>query len=97
MSRRGGLVTETEVEAIRGRILALASYRSDRRSSEGPAGGAAVFLLVVAATFPVVLPFVLFGDVGTAKSVSRAVALAMLFRAALRSAATPVTAAGGSD
>ena len=34
---------------------------------------------MVAATFPVVLPFALIGDVGTAKTVSRVVALAMLF------------------
>ena len=34
---------------------------------------------MVAATFPVVLPFALTQDVGTAKTVSRAVALAMLF------------------
>ena len=34
---------------------------------------------MVASTFPVVLPFMLFDDVGTAKNASRAVALAMLF------------------
>ena len=34
---------------------------------------------MVAATVPVVLPFALIGDVGAAKLVSRAVALAMLF------------------
>ena len=39
----------------------------------------AIFLIVVASTFPVVLPFVMFDDVGTAKNVSRAVAVAMLF------------------
>ena len=39
----------------------------------------AVFLIVVASTFPVVLPFALIADVGTAKNVSRAIALAMLF------------------
>ena len=33
----------------------------------------------LAATFPVVLPFVLIPDVGAAKAVSRAIALAMLF------------------
>ena len=35
--------------------------------------------VLVAATFPVVLPFVMFADVGVAKNVSRAVALALLF------------------
>lgn len=39
----------------------------------------AIFLIVVASTFPVVLPFVLINDVGTAKNASRAIALAMLF------------------
>ena len=34
---------------------------------------------MVAATFPVVLPFALIDDVGMAKNVSRAVAVAMLF------------------
>jgi VIT1/CCC1 family predicted Fe2+/Mn2+ transporter len=39
----------------------------------------AIFLIVVASTFPVVLPFVLISDVGTAKNASRAISLAMLF------------------
>ena len=39
----------------------------------------AIFLIVVAATFPVVLPFMMFADVGVATNVSRGVALAMLF------------------
>src|SRR6185436_19435769 len=39
----------------------------------------AIFLIVVASTFPVVLPFALISDVGTAKNVSRAIALGMLF------------------
>ena len=43
----------------------------------------AIFLIVVAATFPVVLPFVVFEDVGTAKNASRAVGLAMLFAGGL--------------
>ena len=39
----------------------------------------AIFLIVVATTFPVVLPFVLIEDVGLAKNASRVIALAMLF------------------
>ena len=39
----------------------------------------AIFLLVVAATFPVVLPFALLEDVRTCHDASRAIALAMLF------------------
>jgi VIT1/CCC1 family predicted Fe2+/Mn2+ transporter len=74
------LVSETEIEAVRERIVALLSV------PERPAlrwddllAALAIFLLVVASTFPVALPFVLFDDVGTAKAVSRVVALTMLF------------------
>ena len=96
LSRSSGrLVAEAEIEAIRARIVALPSVaqrptlqRDDLRAA------LAIFLLVVASTFPVALPFMLFADLGTAKTVSRAVALAMLFAGglALRTA-TRVTAA----
>lgn len=42
-------------------------------------GAVAVFLLVFLSTFPVVLPFIFIADPGTAKRVSAAVAIAMLF------------------
>jgi VIT1/CCC1 family predicted Fe2+/Mn2+ transporter len=42
-------------------------------------GALAVFLLVFLSTFPVVLPFIFIADPGTAKRVSAAVAIAMLF------------------
>ena len=75
-----GLVSVTEIEAIRGRILALPDLpERPRLEARDLLAALAVFLLVVAATFPVVLPFVIFADVGTAKNVSRAIALAMLF------------------
>jgi VIT1/CCC1 family predicted Fe2+/Mn2+ transporter len=75
-----GLVSETEIEAIRGRIVALPSV-PERPPLKGSDLLAAlgVFLIVVASTFPVVLPFAMIADVGTAKVVSRALALAMLF------------------
>ncbi len=38
-----------------------------------------IFLIVVLATFPVVIPFIVFTDVGTAMLASRVLALAMLF------------------
>ncbi len=74
------LVSETEIEAIRGRIVALPSVpeRPALRRDDLLAA-LAIFLLVVASTFPVALPFVLFDDVGMAKAVSRIVALTMLF------------------
>ncbi len=75
-----GLVSPAEVEAMRGRIVALTDLPAkptlDRRDL---VGALAIFLIVVAATFPVVLPFALIDDVGMAKNVSRAVAVAMLF------------------
>lgn len=74
------LVSETEIEAIRARIVALPSVpdrpalgRDDALAAVG------IFLIVVLATFPVVVPFIVFPDVGTAKLASRALALAMLF------------------
>jgi hypothetical protein len=75
-----GLVSTAEIEAIRGRIVALSSLPARPKLDRGDwLAALAIFLIVVAATFPVVLPFVMFDDVGTAKNVSRAVAVAMLF------------------
>ena len=75
-----GLVSPAEVEAMRGRIVALPSVpaRPTLRADDLLAS-LAIFLIVVASTFPVVLPYVLIGDVRTATTVSRIVALAMLF------------------
>lgn len=75
-----GLISRAEVEAIRGRIVALPAVpeRPTLRWNDLLAA-LAIFVIVVASTFPVVLPFVLIQDVGTAKTLSRAVALAMLF------------------
>jgi len=79
-----GLVSSTEIEAMRGRIVALTSLPPrPKLNRDDLIAALAIFLIVVAATFPVVLPFVMFEDVGTAKNVSRAVALAMLFAGGL--------------
>jgi VIT1/CCC1 family predicted Fe2+/Mn2+ transporter len=74
------LLTDTEIEAIRQRIVALPSppERPTLKSNDLLAG-LAVFLLVVAATFPVAVPFLIIDDIGWAKGLSRAIALAMLF------------------
>jgi hypothetical protein len=75
-----GLVSPVEIEAIRGRILALPAVPAKiTLGREDLLAALAVFVLVVLATFPVVLPFALMQDVGTAKNVSRAIALVMLF------------------
>lgn len=74
------LVSESEIEAVRSRIVALPTV--PERPTLGPddaLAAVAIFLIVVAATFPVVLPFIFFEDVGTAMIASRVTALAMLF------------------
>jgi len=75
-----GLVSQTEIEAMRGRIVALPSLpaRAGLNGSDLLAA-LAIFVLVVLATFPVVLPFAFMQDVGAAKNASRIVALVMLF------------------
>ena len=75
-----GLVSPAEIEATRGRIVALASVpERPTLKWDDLLASLVIFLIVVASTFPVVLPFALIADVGTAKNVSRAIALAMLF------------------
>ena len=79
-----GLVSTAEIEAMRGRIVALTSLPArPKLNRDDLIAALAIFLIVVASTFPVVLPFMIFDDVGTAKNVSRAVALAMLFAGGL--------------
>ena len=69
-----------EIEAIRARIVALSSVSErPRLGRDDLLAALAIFLIVVVATFPVVLPFVLIADIATAKHASRAIALAMLF------------------
>ena len=75
-----GLITSTEIEAIRGRIVALRTMPlRPKLQRDDLFAAVAIFLIVVASTFPVVLPFLLFQDVTTAKTLSRIIALAMLF------------------
>jgi VIT1/CCC1 family predicted Fe2+/Mn2+ transporter len=62
------------------RALPLPRVRRLFTRSDG-LGALGVFLLVVLATFPVVLPFLLFDNVAVALRVSNALALAMLFGA----------------
>ncbi len=65
---------------MRGRILALA-FVPERPTlkRDDLVAAFAVFLIVVASTLPVALPFLMFEDVRTALAVSRGIALAMLF------------------
>jgi len=79
-----GLVSAAEIEAMRTRIIALTSLPPRPRITRADVIAAlAIFLIVVAATFPVVLPFIVLDDVALAKNASRAVGLAMLFAGGL--------------
>jgi VIT1/CCC1 family predicted Fe2+/Mn2+ transporter len=69
-----------ELEAMRRKVVAHPALPEPPRvHGEDLLGGAGVFLLVVAGTFPVALPFLLFRDVTVAKAVSRGLALLLLF------------------
>jgi VIT1/CCC1 family predicted Fe2+/Mn2+ transporter len=78
--RAAGLVSSTELEAIRARIVALYSL-PERPTLEWAdlLAALAIFLIVVVSTFPVVLPFVLITDVAMAMTISHTIALAVLF------------------
>lgn len=75
-----GLLDANELEIMRTRIVGMqvpnARHRLDSRDF---AAAAAIFALVVLATFPVVLPFVIFKDVRLALVISRLLTLLMLF------------------
>jgi VIT1/CCC1 family predicted Fe2+/Mn2+ transporter len=74
------LVSTAEIEAMRARIIALTSLpERPTLGRDDVIAALAIFLIVVAATFPVVVPFAVIDDVGMAKNVSRTVAVAMLF------------------
>ena len=75
-----GFVTDTEIEAMRGRIAALPTVpERPRLEASDLLAALGVLLIVILSTFPVVLPFLMLDDIAWAKGVSRAVALAMLF------------------
>jgi hypothetical protein len=75
-----GLMSPTELEAIRGRVIALPAVPPRPKLHwEDVLAALAVFLLVVISTFPVVLPFALMDDVGAAKKLSNVIALVLLF------------------
>ena len=78
------LVSDTALDGIRERMLAMRDVPPRPRLQFNDFLAAlAIFLIVVASTFPVVLPFALIQDVATAKVVSRVIALAMLFAGGL--------------
>lgn len=75
----GDELTEEAVERIRLRLAGLAlRSAAPPVTGEDLLGALGVFLIVVASTIPVILPFVFMSDLGLAMRVSNAVAIAML-------------------
>ena len=76
------LVTGTEIEAVRARIVGLPSLPERPHLHRRDALAAVlIFLIVLGSTIPIVLPFAFTTDVALAKNGSRLVALLMLFAA----------------
>jgi hypothetical protein len=74
------ILTGGDLERIRRGALDLTSLpASPRLNRQDWLGAVGVFLLVFLSTFPVVIPFTLFGDVSVAMRASNAVAIALLF------------------
>ena len=70
-----------EIEGMRRRLLALPPQERAALRRDDYLAAIGIFLWVVIATFPVVLPFMLMGDAAQAMNASRAITLVMLFLA----------------
>ncbi|WP_233806880.1 hypothetical protein [Paraburkholderia sp. HP33-1] len=74
------LIGDTELESIRRRVTARPDVPQRAVFAlDDFIGAVGIFLLVVVATFPVALPFLLIANVATALIVSRVLTVAMLF------------------
>jgi len=73
------MLSDDELEPMRRRLLAAELPDRPRFHGRDIAGAFGIFLIVVATTFPVALPFVLFADPKTGLLVSRGLTLVMLF------------------
>jgi hypothetical protein len=83
--RMGEAIGAEGLEEIRRRLKALSEAPARARLTwDDFLGAFGVFLLVVLATFPVVVPFMLISETALAMRVSNAVALVMLFVAGYR-------------
>jgi len=81
----GSVINAEGLEEIRRRLAALPEPPArGRLGRDDYVGALGVFLLVVLATFPVVVPFMLFAETAVAMRVSNGVALATLFLAGYR-------------
>jgi VIT1/CCC1 family predicted Fe2+/Mn2+ transporter len=80
----GKLLSAAEIEAMHGRLLALPDLPARPRFQRNDFLAAfGVFVIVVASTFPVALPFVFIEDPASALFVSRAIGVSMMFLAGL--------------
>jgi hypothetical protein len=73
------LLGDTELEGMRARLAAAVLPPRPHLTGRDVAGAAGIFAIVVLATFPVALPFVLMDDVPRALLMSRLLTFAMLF------------------
>jgi hypothetical protein len=73
------LLTPAEIEAVRGRVVAMPIPGRPGFVARDFASALAILLIVVASTVPVVLPFLVFHDLVLAKRVSHSIAVVMLF------------------
>lgn len=75
------LTGPTELEAMRQRVPELSNGNAPLMTWRDFAAAGAIFLLVVVATFPVVVPFLVLSDAARAMRWSQAITVAMLFLA----------------
>ena len=81
----GSVINAEGLEDMRRRLAALPEPPArGRLGRDDYVGALGVFLLVVLATFPVVVPFMLFAETAVAMRVSNGIALATLFLAGYR-------------
>ncbi len=73
------LLSDAELEAVHARLARAALPERPRLHLRDLRGAAGIFAIVVLATFPVALPFVLISDLPKALLISRVLTLAMLF------------------
>lgn len=74
-----GVMQPADVERIRERLVSLPEpARRARAGVDAWRGALGVFLLVFVSTFPVVIPFLVLDDVGSAMRLSNGIAMAML-------------------
>jgi VIT1/CCC1 family predicted Fe2+/Mn2+ transporter len=74
---------QEELEGMRRRLLALTPSPRSGLGRQDYLAAVGIFLLVVGATFPVVVPFLVTSDAALAMQASRVITLAMLFAAGL--------------